>query len=167
MLAAQGGDEAALCALLRRHASRLLGFLVKRLGSRADSEEVLQEIFLEAWRDLEKFDAGRSSARSWLFLLARSRALDRVRSSRARDGRESRYADDRPANFDPRSREVARATVERALETLSDEQRTCVRLAFYDGLSLSQVSTALELPLGTVKSRYRYGMQALRSRFAR
>lgn len=66
---------------------------------------------------------------------------------------------------DPRAHEVARATVERALGSLSEDQRVCVRMAFYDGFSLSQVASTLNVPLGTVKSRYLYGMRKLRTRF--
>lgn len=151
--------------LFRRYASRLLGFLVQRLGRRDVAEEVLQEVFLEAWRAAEKFDPARASFRSWIFLLARSRALDRIRSATSRTQREERHAGPAETSLDPRAREVARATVERALGSLSEEQRVCVRMAFYEGLSLSQVAAALDVPLGTVKSRYLYGMRALRTRF--
>ena len=163
--AAAAGDEVAFSRLFRRYASRLLGFLVQRLGRRDVAEEVLQEVFLEAWRGAGKFDPGRASFRSWIFLLARSRALDRIRSTRSRAEREDRHGAPEETSLDPRAHEVARATVERALGSLSEEQRVCVRMAFYEGRSLSQVASALDVPLGTVKSRYLYGMRALRTRF--
>lgn len=163
--AAAQGDEMAFGQLFRRYASRLLGFLVQLLGRRDVAEEVLQEVFLEAWRGAAKFDASRASFRSWIFLLARSRALDRIRSTKSRAEREERHAAPAPDSLDPRAQEVARATVERALGLLSEEQRVCVRMAFYEGLSLSQVASALDVPLGTVKSRYLYGMRMLRTRF--
>ena len=163
--AAAEGDELAFGRLFRRYASRVLGFLVQRLGRRDVAEEVLQEVFLEAWRGAGKFDPARASFQSWIFLLARSRALDRIRSSRSRSEREERHGVPDDAALDPGAYEVARATVERALGVLSEEQRECVRLSFYEGLSLSQVAAALNVPLGTVKSRYLYGMRALRARF--
>lgn len=165
--AIRGGDEAAFSRLFARHASPLLGFLVNMVRDRELAEEVLQEVFLEVWNKAEKFDATRASVRSWLFLLARSRATDAIRSINARRRREERSgaAEARKPALDPREPLEAKASLQTAIDVLSTEQRECVRLSFFGGLSISEISEQLGIPLGTAKSRYLYAMRKLRRAF--
>ncbi len=163
-------DSSAFAELFDGHAPVVLGMLVKMLRRRETAEEVLQETFLQAWNHADKFDARRASPRGWLILIARSRAIDRLRSNRARADREERKAQEDQTVMAEREpgADVSLLARERdqrlnrALETLPDEQRTCIRLAFFDGLTHTELAERLDQPLGTVKSRISLGMKKLR-----
>lgn len=163
-------DSSAFTELFDRHAPVVLGMLIKMLRRRETAEEVLQETFLQAWNHADSFDSRRASPRGWLILMARSRAIDRLRSSRARAEREERKAKEDQAVMAEREpgADVSLLVRERdlrlakALETLPDEQRTCIRLAFFDGLTHTELAERLDQPLGTVKSRISLGMKKLR-----
>lgn len=165
------GDSEAFARLFDLHSPCALGLLVKMLGSRGEAEEVLQEVFLEVWRRAARYDPGRATVRGWVLLLARSRALDRIRSRRARLGREREVHEretrlqghaegpvgTRRLEEEERSREIFGA-----LGELPEEQRRAVELAFFEGLTHSQIARHLQAPLGTVKSRVLLGMKKLR-----
>jgi RNA polymerase sigma-70 factor (ECF subfamily) len=158
------GDGGAFAELFDRYGARVLGLLVKMLGRRSDAEEVLQEAFLQVWQRAGDYRAERSSPKTWIFLLARSRALDRIRrresSARRDQAIEITLAE---ATHPPGCDAVeSRVVVERALQALTPEQRECVELSFFDGLSLSQIAQRLQIPLGTAKSRFLHGMRNLR-----
>jgi RNA polymerase sigma-70 factor, ECF subfamily len=165
------GDSAAFAAFYDRHASQVLGLLFKMLRRRAEAEEMLQEVFLQVWREAERYRAGGSTPRGWVFMLARSRAIDRLRSSSARRRREeataapagsgvpSAVAPAGPERLEERER---RRRVADALAELPPEQRTAIEHAFFGGLSHREVADRLGEPLGTVKSRILLGMRKLR-----
>jgi len=143
------------------------------VGQRADAEEVVVEAFAQAWRDAPRFDAGRGSVAGWLTMIARSRALDLVRARSRRDRITASAAADRPdappamSEFrsDPGGaldHDERRRQVRQALETLSPPQRQAIELAYFEGLSQSEIAERLQEPLGTVKTRVRLGMQKLR-----
>ena len=163
-------DPAAFAELFDRHSSLLLGVLVKMLGRRETAEEILQEAFLQAWNKADRFDRDRASPRGWLILIARSRAIDRLRSRRARADREERSGREGARMMAERERgpdqdlveRERRLRLERALDTLPGEQRECIRLAFFEGLTHSELARRLDQPLGTVKSRIALGMNKLR-----
>lgn len=167
-----GGDRDAFAALFDRHSPLVLGVLMRMLRDRAEAEEILQEAFLQAWQDAADYRPERSSPRGWLLMLARSRAIDRVRSGRARRLREERSALEDgvlsagaeppagPARVEAAER---RRTVGSALAELPAEQRRCIELAYFEGLSHTQIAARLETPLGTVKSRVLLGMRRLRT----
>jgi RNA polymerase sigma-70 factor (ECF subfamily) len=161
----QGGDREAFAALFDRHAPVVLGLLVRILGSRPEAEEVLQEVFLQAWRQAARYDPGRSTPRGWLLVLARSRALDLVRSRESRRRREAEtsvapeVAPVGTAELEERER---RSQVSSALGLLPNEQRRCIELAFFEGLTHTQIARRLDAPLGTIKSRIHLGMSKLR-----
>lgn len=166
------GDREAFAALFDRHSPVVLGVLVRLLRDRAEAEEVLQEAFLQAWQDAAGYRPDGATPRGWLLMLARSRAIDRLRSGRARRHREERAAVDEavlaPAAEPPAGPgriEAAerRRTVGSALAGLPDEQRRCIELAYFEGLSHTQIAARLEAPLGTVKSRVLLGMKKLRA----
>ena len=164
-------DSDAFAELFDRHSPIVLGVLIRMLGNRAESEEILQEAFLQAWNQAERYDARRASPRGWLIMLARSRALDRLRSDRARTQREEKVSGPEAMTSQPVGTrgieaEERRRQIAAALELLPEEQRQCIELAFFDGLSHSQVATRLEQPLGTVKSRILLGMNKLRAAIA-
>src|SRR5699024_8150108 len=142
--------------------------LVRRiLKDQAQSEEVVQEVFVEAWQQATRYDAARGKAITWMLTLAHRRAVDRVRASQAskdRDLREGTKAFQ--ASYD----DVEETTIQRdesrrvnrALERLSDGQREAIQLAYFGGYTHLEVAELLQIPVGTAKSRIRDGMNKLR-----
>jgi RNA polymerase sigma-70 factor (ECF subfamily) len=160
-------EEPAMAELYDRYAPVMLAVVRRILGPAADAEEVLQESFLQAWIQADRFDPGRSSVATWLVLIARSRALDRLRSRRSRE----RTAEAAAAGAAVHESSVAeshvlhaerRRRVREALIELPPEQRQVLELAFYEGLSQSEIATRTGAPLGTVKTRALLGMKKLR-----
>lgn len=160
-------DSAAFARLFELHAPIVLGLLSRILGRRMEAEEILQEVFLQVWTQAERFDADRSSPRGWILMLARSRALDRLRrrdSSRRREEAAGETMDEAipPVGTERLEVQERRRKVTSALGILSDDQRRCIELAFFEGLSHTQIAERLEAPIGTVKSRILLGMNKLR-----
>lgn len=160
------GDEAALAALYDRYSSILLGLLLRILHSRAEAEDVLQEVFVQVWRRADSYDESRGRGFTWLVTLARSRAIDRLRAldSRARAAtaaaaEASDAAGDASLDaFRSEQREIVRA----ALSQLTEDQRRTLLLAYEEGLTQSEIAARLNQPLGTVKTRTRAGLLKLR-----
>ena len=167
------GDERAMSDLYDRYGTVLYTVAYRVVGQRADAEEVVVEAFAQAWRDAGRFEAGRGSVAAWLTMIARSRALDLVRARGRRDKLAATAAvsglDAGPATADPAASPADRAEederrrmVRQAIESLSPPQRQAIELAFFEGLSQSEIAARLNEPLGTVKTRVRLGMQKLR-----
>lgn len=161
------GDGDALTRIFDLHSSVALGLLVRILGGRAEAEEVLQEVFLQVWMQADRYEESRSTPRGWILMLARSRALDRLRRRESRRRREEEVAADgsvavRPLGTDRLEESERRTQVGAALGLLSPEQRHCIELAFFEGLTHTQIAERLQAPLGTVKSRILLGMNKLR-----
>lgn len=157
-------DANAFATLYDRHAPRLYGLLRRMLGDSADADDLIQEVFWQVWSKAKKFDPLRGTARAWLTMIARSQALDQLR----RKGRQ-------PASFEildqidmQSSPGVNSETAERAraaraaLDRLQKNQRQAIQMAFFDGLTHSEIAVRENLPLGTVKTRIRDGMIRLR-----
>jgi RNA polymerase sigma-70 factor (ECF subfamily) len=170
---AAGGDERAIGTLYDRYGAVLYAVAYRIVGQRADAEEVVAEVFAQAWRDAPRFEAARGSVAGWLTMIARSRALDLVRAKSRRERITATAAADRPDaspgmgdwRADPsHSVDTAerRVRVREALETLSPPQRQAIELAYFEGLSQSEIAERLQEPLGTIKTRVRLGMQKLR-----
>jgi len=160
------GDEQALAQLYDNYRVILFGLLVRILNSREEAEDVLQEVFLQVWRRAKDFDETRGKPFTWLVTLARSRAIDRLRSLGARDRvaqASVREASEEvsDAAFDT-FRSEQRALVTSALSQLPEEQKRPLVLAYFDGLTQSEIAANLGAPLGTVKTRMRAGMMRLR-----
>ncbi|HEX9943952.1 MAG TPA: sigma-70 family RNA polymerase sigma factor [Thermoanaerobaculia bacterium] len=160
-------DGAAFARVFELHAPMALGLLNRILGARAEAEEILQEVFLQIWMQADRYDADRSSPRGWILMLARSRALDRLRRRDAARRREEAAGDEAeeaiPAVGTERLETLEqRRRVSSALGLLSPDQRRCIELAFFEGLTHTQIAERLEAPLGTVKSRILLGMNKLR-----
>jgi RNA polymerase sigma-70 factor (ECF subfamily) len=167
------GDERAIGQLYDRYGGVLYAVAYRIVGQRADAEEVVLEAFTQAWRDAPRFEAGRGSVAGWLTMIARSRALDLVRARSRRERITASAAADRP-NTSPAMSEFRpdpanaldhderRRQVQQALQTLSPAQRQAIELAYFEGLSQSEIAERLQEPLGTVKTRVRLGMQKLR-----
>lgn len=163
-------DEAALAQLYDRYRVILFGLLMRILNNRAEAEDVLQETFLQVWRRAVDFDEERGRPFTWLVTLARSRGIDRLRTLAARErvavagAREESEAVSDAARDAFRSEQ--RGLVNNALDQLPDEQRRPLMLAYFDGLTQSEIAARLGAPLGTVKTRMRSGLMKLRELLA-
>jgi RNA polymerase sigma-70 factor, ECF subfamily len=163
------GDPEAFAQFFDLHSPAVLGLLVRILGGRGEAEEVLQDVFLQVWRQANRYEPSRATPRGWLLMLARSRGLDRLRRREARWRHEQEAAAD--ASFPRLAAAIGserledaerRSRVGSALHLLSAEQRRCIELAFFEGLTHTQIAEKLAAPLGTVKSRILLGMNKLR-----
>jgi len=167
-----GGDHAAFADLFRRYSPAAFGLASRILGERSMAEEVLQEVFLSIWRRAGAFDPARGSVRSWLFAQIHHRSVDVVRREEA-ERRRTQVDVPRPA-ADERLDEVVeeqwlaarRENIREALGSLPEEQRSMIELAYYRGMTQSQVAAATGVPLGTVKSRTLTAMRRLRDALA-
>jgi RNA polymerase sigma-70 factor (ECF subfamily) len=162
------GEGEALGQLYDRHSPLALGLLRRMLGNLNEAEEVLQEVFLQVWRDARRYDPERATPRGWLLLIARSRALDRLRSTASRHRREDEMMRNEggraiaPLGTRRLEQHERQRRIGSALERLPREQRQVIELAFYEGLTQTQMAAHLGAPLGTVKSRVLLAMKKLR-----
>jgi RNA polymerase sigma-70 factor (ECF subfamily) len=169
---AQGSTD-SLGRLYDRHVSTVYGLARRILQAAEDAEEVVQDVFAQVWRDAARYEASRATVAGWLVMLARTRAIDRLRARRARPdvGQGSETATAHVAARDPDPEQVSIsseevAQIHRALDTLPGGQRELVELAYYEGLTHTQIAERTGTPLGTVKTRLRAAMSALRGAMA-
>jgi RNA polymerase sigma-70 factor (ECF subfamily) len=158
-------DQPAVSDLYDRHSRLLFSLITRIVHDRAEAEEVLQEVFLSVWTKAHTFDPRLGSPIGWLVRLARNRAIDRLRMldarTRAVEAMDEPHLGDNPEDATVRNQE--RSRVRQALGTLPAEQRRLIEQAYFRGLTHSELAEAFGLPLGTVKTRVRSGMQALRA----
>lgn len=168
------GDHAAMGELFDRNGAAVFGLLLRILQRRSEAEEMLQEVFLQAWRSAGDYRPERAAPRSWLLMLARSRAVDRMRSSRSRELREVEAVQEARLDGYPVVQPTGLARLEAgerrrrihvALDRLPEEQRQAIELAYFGGLTHRGVAAALSAPLGTIKSRIALGLRRLRQAF--
>ncbi|HEU0033379.1 MAG TPA: sigma-70 family RNA polymerase sigma factor [Kofleriaceae bacterium] len=155
------GDRAALATLYERHAGVLLGLAMRIVRSRLEAEDLLHDVFLEAWRSAKDFDPKRGRVRTWLAIRMRSRALDLQKSARV-----SRNAGDAGLDVlvdDSEAASPDHARVRSALAELSADQRRVLELAYFEGLSCTEIAARVAIPVGTVKSRIAAGLERLRA----
>jgi RNA polymerase sigma-70 factor (ECF subfamily) len=161
------GDDDAFARLYDATAAAVFGTVVRVVRDRSQSEEVVQEAYLEIWRHAARFDPAAGSGRTWVLTIAHRRAVDRVRWAQAATERERRASEQSAA----RAYDDVVETVERSLEAeqlrrcldgLTELQRESVTLAYYRGYTYPEVARLLDTPLGTVKTRMRDGLIRLR-----
>ncbi|MGD1857920.1 MAG: sigma-70 family RNA polymerase sigma factor [Leptolyngbyaceae cyanobacterium] len=161
------GDQVALSQLYDRYARVMYSLAFKILGSVEEAEEVVLDVFAKAWRTAARYDASRSRVDSWLFLMTRSRSLDRLRQRQ----RQTKVVEAATNTAQVSSSDVPeealiinerRAVVAQALSELPDEQRLVIELAYYQGYSQSEIVKQTGLALGTVKTRVRLGLRKLK-----
>ena len=164
--AVAGGDEQALSALYDRYRLILFGLILRILHSQQEAEDVLQEVFLQVWRRASDFDETRGRPFTWLVTLARSRAIDRLRALGSRERTAQEAARSVPDSISTAADDAVKSEqgeiVRQALRELPDEQRRTLLLAYFEGLTQSEIAERLNTPLGTVKTRMRSGMIKLR-----
>ena len=163
-------DEAALAQLYDRYRVILFGLLMRILNNREEAEDVLQEVFLQVWRKAQDFDENRGRPFTWLVTLARSRGIDRLRTLAARERVAEAGAREAVEEFSDAATDAfkseQRGLVNKALDQLPDEQKRPLMLAYFDGLTQSEIATRLGAPLGTVQTRMRTGLMSLREQLA-
>jgi RNA polymerase sigma-70 factor (ECF subfamily) len=151
------GDRSAVALLYERHQAPLFGLARSMLRSAAEAEDLLHDVFLEAWRRSSDYSAERGTVRAWLILRTRSRALDRLKSA----------ARPRTAALEPAAEAAPAETVDQArlralLVQMPEPQQQVVLLGYFEGLSSAEISERLGIPIGTVKSRTRAALETLR-----
>jgi RNA polymerase sigma-70 factor (ECF subfamily) len=162
------GDETALAQLYDHWVSLVYSMIIQLLRDADEAEDVVEETFWQAWQRAPGYDPARGTVRSWLFTIARSRTLDRMRA-RARRREEVNLTDVTvaAADADPQLHAEGRerrARVLAALAEIPDDQGQTLELAYFHGLSQTEIAELLSQPLGTIKTRMRLGMQKLREK---
>lgn len=162
------GDETALSTLYDRYSAMLFGMLMRVLKDRGLAEEVLQDLFLQLWRNAGQFDASRGSLPTWLMVVGRNRAISRLRGARDREVLEEKEGDyantftsGQNIEEEAAQRDLARR-VSDAMTKLPAEQRQAVELAYFEGMTQTEIATHTGCPLGTAKTRVRTAMQSLK-----
>jgi RNA polymerase sigma-70 factor (ECF subfamily) len=152
----------ALRELYRAYAGELLGFALHSLGERGVAEEVVQEVFLRAWRRADSYDPARGSVRTWLYQIARHAIIDQRRRASARPALAGEPLFERASAGEEIEQAMLGWQVAAALERLTPEHRQMIRLAHFQGLSVREIAERCEIPVGTVKSRTWYALRSLR-----
>jgi len=159
------GDQGAMAQLYDRYSSVVYAVALRVLGDTGAAEDVLQEVFLQLWRNPSAFDAARGSLASWLAVITRNRAIDSLRKRRPETDIEDvvlSVATDLAAEAD---RARAAETVRGVMGSMAPAQRSALEMAYWEGMSHSEIANKTGEPLGTVKTRIRAGLIALRKAF--
>jgi RNA polymerase sigma-70 factor (ECF subfamily) len=169
------GNISAFEELYDRYSPTVYGLLLRILANADDAQEVLQETFVKAWTSASMFDSVRGSEVAWLISIARSRGIDRLRSRRTRVEREDEAGREisilssfveTSTGADDAILAEERQAVRGALAELPEAQRIALELAYFEGLSQSEIAARLDQPLGTIKTRMQLGMKKMRERLA-
>jgi RNA polymerase sigma-70 factor (ECF subfamily) len=162
------GDRNAFEAVYRQASGRVFAICLRVLSDRAEAEDVMQEVFTTVWHKAAQFDAARASAITWLGMIARNRAIDRLRSAPSfanlapielADG----IADDSPTPVAVAERSAEGAALEECMQQLDGRRRSLIRVAFFEGATYEELAARVGSPLGSVKSWIRRGLQQLKA----
>ena len=162
------GDRAAMAELYDRHSDLVFSLACRIVRQPADAEDVVQDVFTQAWRQAARYDAERASAAAWLLNITRTRAIDRLRAARTRQqisGGDERLESTPTVGATQEDQVIGGERAERvraALSVLGEAQRTAIDLAYFAGLTHGEIAARLSEPLGTVKTRIRSGLLKLR-----
>ncbi len=166
------GDDRALEEIYRRYAGMLKALILRVVADYGEAEEILQEVFVQAWRQADRYNHQRASVSTWLALIARSRSIDRIRTrkvvARTAVSAQLEKGDEHqsPEGMTDVLTQERRKRLSQALNKLPQEQRTVLELAFYQGLTQREISERENIPLGTVKTRTLLAMNKLRRSLA-
>jgi RNA polymerase sigma-70 factor, ECF subfamily len=168
----QGGSPRAFELLYDRHGGAAFSLSYRMVGNRVTAEDITQEAFLSIWRSRLRYDQARGSVRTWVLGIVHNRAIDQLRRGTVHDRRretldgvEERFEARERTDVEAARREDARG-VHGALDTLPEEQRRTIELAYFGGFSHSQIAEMLGMPVGTVKGRMRLGLEKMRKQLA-
>jgi len=165
------GDQQAFSQLYDYSSTLLFTLAVRMLGNREEAAELLQDVYLEVWRKVSRYDVGRGTPIAWLITLTKSRAIDRLRARASRGyratnslegGMATQVADPAPSPLETQADQELRTAIGAAVAGLPQSQQQAIELAYYEGLSHTEIATRLNQPLGTVKTRIKLGMSKLR-----
>jgi RNA polymerase sigma-70 factor (ECF subfamily) len=159
------GDRAAFAEVYRRTSAKLYGICLRLLGTEAEAQDALQEVYVLVWRKAERFDSAKAGAITWLSVLARNKAIDRLRRRSIGTADLEAAADvedDGPSAFEIVGDAEDAARLNRCLDELDERPRAMIRAAFLDGASYPELAEREQVPLGTLKSWVRRALQRLR-----
>jgi RNA polymerase sigma-70 factor, ECF subfamily len=162
-------DAAALDAFYARYNRIAFGLILRIVGNRADAEDVLTDVFWQVWQQSPRYDSSRGKPIAWLLTIARTRSIDSIRSSNRHQAKTDELEAQKeppPSPSEPDTFVLAdrRQAVQEALQVLSEQQRIPLEMAYFQGMSHTEIAAALGQPLGTVKDRIRTGMAHLKKR---
>lgn len=162
------GDRDALRTVVDRTSAKLMGVCLRILKDRDEAEDALQEVYVSVWMRAASFDASRASPITWLATVARNRAIDRFRARSVRAApapieEAHGLADERADGFEQVAEKQESARIHHCLSTIDGPAREMIRAAFFEGLSYPQLAARAAVPLGTMKSWIRRGLQRLRT----
>lgn len=165
------GDQQAFSQLYDHSSTLLFTLAIRILGNREEAAELLRDVYLEVWRKVSRYDIGRGTPIAWLVTLTKSRAIDRLRARTSRGyratnqleaGTATQMADPGPSPLETQADQELRMAVGTAVGGLPQAQQQAIELAYYEGLSHTEIAARLNQPLGTVKTRIKLGMSKLR-----
>ncbi|HEY1678258.1 MAG TPA: sigma-70 family RNA polymerase sigma factor [Candidatus Sulfotelmatobacter sp.] len=165
VMAVKSGDQQAMAELYDRYSSVVYAVALRVLGDSGRAEDVLQEVFLQLWRNPGAFDSARGSLGAWLAVITRNRAIDALRRRKPETDLEDVIVSVAPDLASEADRARAAQKVRSALGTMPAAQRSALEMAYFDGLSHSEIANKTGEPLGTIKTRIRAGLIALRKAF--
>ena len=163
--AVKSGDQRAMAELYDRYSSVVYAVALRVLGDTMAAEDVLQEVFLQLWRNPGAFDAARGSLGAWLAVISRNRAIDALRKRKPETDIEDVIVSVEPDLASEADRSRAAEKVRGALGAMPPAQRSALEMAYFQGLSHSEIASKTGEPLGTIKTRIRAGLMTLRKAF--
>ena len=165
MWAIRSGDESAMAALYDRYSSLVYAVALRVLGDTGAAEDVLQEVFMQLWRNPAAFDSSRGNLGAWLGVITRNRAIDGLRKRRPETDIADVVVSVEPDLASDAERARAMQKVRVALGGMPGAQRSALEMAYFEGLTHTEIAAKTGEPLGTIKTRIRTGLQALRKVF--
>ncbi len=163
--AIRSGDEQAMAQLYERYSPIVYSVALRVLGDTAAAEDVLQEVFMQLWRSPDLFDASRGSLPGWLAVIARNRAIDLLRKRRPETDITEVVVSIEPDLASGAEWSRALEKIRHALGSMPTPQRSALEMAFFEGLTHTEIAAKTSEPLGTIKTRIRAGLVALRKAF--
>jgi RNA polymerase sigma-70 factor (ECF subfamily) len=161
------GEQSAMAHVYDRYSAIVYSVALRVLGDTGKAEDVMQEVFLYLWRNPNAYDAARGTLPAWLAVIARNRAIDQIRRRRETEDVEEIPLAAHQNLEDEAARAELISRVRKSLETMPVEQRAALELAYFKGLTHTEIAARTQQPLGTVKTRIRSALQALRKTLER
>lgn len=162
----RAGDQQAMSELYDRYAKVVYAVALRVLQDAAAAEDILQDVFLQLWRNPDAFDASRGSLPAWLAVISRHRSIDRLRKRRPETDIEDCVIAGGPDLREEAERTLVIEKVRSVLGEMNPDQRKVLELAFFQGLTHTEIADKTGEPLGTIKTRIRSGLRQLRTRFS-